>query len=384
MPTFIDDLLQDPSFLTGASLLGGQTRNIGANILGAQQAIGQIQAAKQLQAQRELALQMAQKRQQFNPADYVQDGSLNRLGLLSGAMQSGFEPADVASIVATLQRPTAKYMNLSPGGTVFNETTGEVEYQAPFKPPELPSAVREVDVLTQRLQQNPNDPVARDLLGKVTGADAKAAAADRAAALQAQREATNELRKQGQEQQNQRAQDARLMKFSAELEKAGIPQQEQVLGNIEARLAKYQKGDIPGFTKRENTAANMGLTWMLNPEAQEMRQAVQPLANLVIKDRSGAAVTTPEWERFKTELGAGSLMSSDRLRQGLKMFRELQDSAKRNFAAGVDDDTLSTYMDRNPGIKLPGRRRTAAPAGGAPTVSREDAMSELRRRGLVK
>lgn len=138
--------------------------------------------------------------------------------------------------------------------------------------------------------------------------------------------------------------------FAETLEKSNIPQLESTLVNIERIISKYKtKGedgkestkDLPGFG-----ATGMLPNFMLFADGRELRQAVAPLANLTLKDRSGAAVTNPEHERFKTELGTGVLMSDDELLRGLANARALIDSTKANHMAGAHPEVIAEYNKR--------------------------------------
>lgn len=404
----LEALLQSPAFLSGLSILSGDPRNLGQNAIAGLQAASQLQAQRQVAEQRKLALDAARRKAAFNPMDYMttkpglvaQDPNMagppvamqgttpmdlgtvqagfNRPALLSGAMSAGFDPSDVASMVNVLQKPDRKLINVGPGGALVDELTGEPVFQAPFKPPEAPSSLREIDILVERLRRNPEDVVARDTLGKITGADAKAAAADRQEQLRLQRETLNEQRKAAAEQKQTQFVDTQVGKLQDDLVREQIPQMTPVMQGIQDVLKKYPKGDLPGFSKRENAAANFGMGWMLNEEAQSVRQALMPLANITIKVRSGAAVTQPEWDRFRQELGSGTLMSPERIRQGLKMFQDIYADTVKGVGAGYSDDVVKAYERRFPGVSF-GRK---GESGGGDRA--EAAKAELRRRGLIQ
>lgn len=382
--TFIDQLLQDPSFLTGASLLGGQTRNIGANILGAQQSIAQLQAAKQQQQMQQMALERAQSQASFNPADYFNNGQLDNVGLLSGLAQHGYDPEKGAALISALS--PKKELSIIPAGATALGPNGVV-FTAPAKEPDQPSSIRELDVLQQRINQL--DPSSQEyknavtLRDKMTGATSAAEAADRAAALAEQRKNNNLLREQNQQQQQDRFTQGQVAKLQDDLTREQIPQMTPVIKGIQDVLAKYPKGTIPGFGKGENFAANHGLSWMNSDEAQSVRQAIMPLANITIKVRSGAAVTQQEWDRFRQELGSGDFMSPQRIRQGLDMFQKIYGSTIKGVGAGYSNDVVNAYENRYPDIKF-GRDKTVASPSGGGNDRAEAAKAELRRRGLLQ
>ena len=159
--------------------------------------------------------------------------------------------------------------------------------------------------------------------------------------VEAQRAANNQRAAENQSFQQTQKVQGQVNQFAGQLQKIGIPQAQQQLDTIDGILAKHKgTGDeIPGYGRIEGAVPSM----FLSSDAQELRQAVQSLANVVLKTRSGAAVTEPEQKRFIMELGNGSWMPEERLIQGLKMMRGLVDSEKTNAAAGVSNDVLSSY-----------------------------------------
>ena len=383
MATFLDNLMQDPGFLTGLSLLGGQTNQIAPNILKTQAALGQIQEQQAVNAARQQAVDAAQRRTLFNPEQYFVENmagqkQFDKPGFLAGAINAGYDLGDVSQLVKSIQPPGKQFTNVAPGGAVLDEL-GNVIYQAPFKPAESPTAIREIIDNYRAIQALPPGPL-RDAFEarqqQVTGAAAQADRQENIELRKAQIKQAEAVSEQNRIQREDQARGNRLLKFTGQLENSGIPQLEKQLQPIEEMLAKYPKGDVPGFTRTSNTLSNAGLGFTLNPQEQANRQMVQSLANVQLKDRSGAAVTNPEWERFKTELGTGSFMSSDRIRQGIGIFRNLVNSTKANLAAGLSDEDLALYNERNPGIRLPAR--AGKPGGGG--ITPEAAAAELARR----
>ena len=80
--------------------------------------------------------------------------------------------------------------------------------------------------------------------------------------------------------------------------------------------------------------------------------AVQGLQNVKIKDRSGAAVTPPEFVRLAQELGTGKFKTDDELRQGLNQALSSYRERVRNVMAGFDDETKDAYLSRE-GVENP-------------------------------
>lgn len=407
----LEALLSNPAFLAGMSVLGGDPRNTGQNMLGGLTTASNLQAAAQQRRLRDAQLRQIETRAAFNPSQYMpgapqyepmpadmagppasmiggvpqelagRRNAFDATGFLSGGMQAGFDPSELASI-AKILNPAAddKLMNLAPGGTVFDPVTRQPLYNAPFKPPEAPSALRELAGLDQLINMLPAGPQKDMFIARRDQVSGAAAQEDRKSSLAIRQAATDQAKATSEQNRMQReelARNTRVQKFAGQLETAGVPQLEKQLQGIESLISKYPKDDIPGFTRTQNTLANSGMGFTLSEEAQTNRQALQSLANVQLKDRSGAAVTNPEWERFKTELGTGSFMSSNRIRQGLAIFRNLVNSTKENFAAGVSDEDLAAYNERNPGIRLPMRGNKGGGKGG---ITPEEAAAELARR----
>jgi hypothetical protein len=89
------------------------------------------------------------------------------------------------------------------------------------------------------------------------------------------------------------------------------------------------EGSMRGLSDNEIRAAIAGMKdprllaglWETNPRAAQFAQEVSGFSNIQLKDRSGAAVTNPEFDRWRMELGSGSLITAQALRHGLTMAR---------------------------------------------------------------
>jgi len=85
---------------------------------------------------------------------------------------------------------------------------------------------------------------------------------------------------------------------------------------------------------------------LVGQEGRDLRAVVQKLTNITLKDRSGAAVTTPEFERLKKELGL-SLGKTDRdLIQSLVKFREQTNALMGAALGGTDETDLNLYFEK--------------------------------------
>ncbi|MBB4226025.1 hypothetical protein [Variovorax guangxiensis] len=206
------------------------------------------------------------------------------------------------------------------------------------------------------------------------------------AVLKAQEMAQN--RRSSEDSKNTANLEKKVTAFSTQLDKTNIPQFEALLGDIEAEVSKYsQRGDIPGYG-----ATGSLPQFLLSSEGKELRQKIAQLQNLTLKDRSGAAVTNQELQRYLNEIGTGAFANDKQLLTGLAQVRRNLNAVKQNVVAGVDDATLNEYQQRG-GIALQrGPAANAAPqkqagksnsfeaAKAADTAAME---AELRKRGVI-
>lgn len=293
-------------------------------------------------------------------------GRVDMQAMLGAGLKAGMTPAEISQIAAVQDPQGAaeaarlgKTYTLTPGQVVKDAGNGVIASNDAMPQNSQVVQIQQLTAARDKARAAGDMNGAANLqsaLDKMTGAFDQQArvqqmqqSQDNAEANRGLREDSLAMRRQQmgmmadqrtyQHQQNTQQQ---MIGLTKQLETAGLPQAEQTLQNIESKIPP--KGDIPGFDRMTNTLSKVpGGTALMSADAQTMRQAVQPLVNVVLKTRSGAAVTNPEWDRFKQELGTGAFMSSDRLRQGLASFRSLVDSQKRNIAAGQSDDVLAAY-----------------------------------------
>ena len=134
--------------------------------------------------------------------------------------------------------------------------------------------------------------------------------------------------------------EARTQRFSKELQGTGIPDATDTLQNIFSLLPEPGE-NIPGFGATRSLPA-----LMLSKNGKDLRQAVGKLMNLTIKDRSGTAVSVPEFERFKQEFGTGVFNTDEQLRTGLANALSGIQNISTNIYAGYGDDVKSKYAEQ--------------------------------------
>ena len=93
--------------------------------------------------------------------------------------------------------------------------------------------------------------------------------------------------------------------FGDRWNKVNIPQTEAALSRMEKLILKYTgvdgSGNLPGINVAEQFAGN----YLSSEQDEEVIQALAAIENALLKERSGAAVTEPEYTRFLKEVQAG-------------------------------------------------------------------------------
>ena len=112
--------------------------------------------------------------------------------------------------------------------------------------------------------------------------------------------------------------EQKVKDFQEQLKSEGILDVEQSMASIDFLTKDYitvgpggvveVKGDIPGMGATGNLPAIM-----LSQEGSQIQAAMAALANRILKERSGAAVTTPEMQRLAKELQTGLLTKDSKV-----------------------------------------------------------------------
>jgi hypothetical protein len=110
------------------------------------------------------------------------------------------------------------------------------------------------------------------------------------------------------------------------------------LDNVENLIGKYTtKGkDIPG----------MGPVGQLSytDDAKEVRSTLASLQNIILRDRSGAAVTVPEFDRLKQELSTRYYNTDADLIKSLIRFREITNQHLASQLGGFKKEDIDAYV----------------------------------------
>lgn len=416
-------LLQNPLFLGGvAGLLANPADRAQALIAG----VGQASRLKSMQQQQQLdqlKINALQNQQAFNPSDYMQTapvqngsalptalqnqmggagnqmpaalsgpigqtqqignvapqsvqpepgtptGQVDMQGLLQGGLSAGFTPQGIQQIAGIMDPATAARQalltkqDILPAGSMVTNGLGQVVANNPNLPPGSPAAT--LQQLTAARDQYPVGSAQYNMLDTAVqkqSGQLEALQNQRSFdATQAQRDFTQGMQRQQFDQRQQQQVQQQAAQFSNNLQKAGIPAMQQQLDTIDSILDKHKgtSDEVPGYGRVEGAIPGM----FLSGDAQELRQSVQSLANVILKTRSGSAVTEPEQKRFIIELGSGAWMPQERLLQGLKMMRGIVNSEKANAAAGASNDVLDAYSATPGAMDFTGYKRPSSAPG---------------------
>tara|TARA_R100000963_G_scaffold21196_1_gene14854 strand:- start:244 stop:1386 length:1143 start_codon:yes stop_codon:yes gene_type:complete len=150
-------------------------------------------------------------------------------------------------------------------------------------------------------------------------------------------------------QAEEKSVDSDVMKMGDRwVKNANIPQTEAALVRLENVLAKYPENtDIPGIDlwERHVTASLLGnvLNFPMGVEAAEVVSALAAVSNALLKERSGAAVTPHEFERFQEEIRGGAFPSDTAVRTFVAELRIALDSEKAQIAGAFRKEVRHRY-----------------------------------------
>lgn len=140
-------------------------------------------------------------------------------------------------------------------------------------------------------------------------------------------------------QAGQRTQQ-KVSQLSAALEKANLPEADAVIGSVESILSTK-----PEIAEYISGPKSLIPDMALPSEITAGKQAFQKLFNITLKNRSGAAVTIPEFERLKAEFGSGAFKKPDQLRAALEQARTIINKHYASIASGFGKDALDAYNE---------------------------------------
>ena len=138
----------------------------------------------------------------------------------------------------------------------------------------------------------------------------------------------------GEEGKITKEQRGSMQDLSKEMLKFNLPQMETEINKMESLIKEFG-GNLPGINILEE--------YDPRSDAKRVQSQYARLRNIVLKERSGAAVTNPEFERLREEIrGATFVTDADVIRwtQGL---REALESNKEAVFSGFTQDVRDLY-----------------------------------------
>ncbi len=130
-----------------------------------------------------------------------------------------------------------------------------------------------------------------------------------------------------------------VQKLGGALEKANLPEADSVLGAVEKALENKELASYLSGPK------SMLPDLAVPADIRNGRQAFQSLFNITLKNRSGAAVTIPEYERLKSEFGTGAFKTPKQLQDAVVRVREVLNKHYASVSAGFGKDALDAYNE---------------------------------------
>lgn len=134
--------------------------------------------------------------------------------------------------------------------------------------------------------------------------------------------------------------------------KSGVGTMDTILSPIEAEISRYMtkeivngevvwKGSLPGWATVNKYQKY--LRGQKGYEAREFAEKATSLINNILKTRSGAAVTEPEWERLVAEYATGWTTSAG-FAGWVERIRDYTEKTRENVLGGYQPIVVNRYM----------------------------------------
>ena len=136
--------------------------------------------------------------------------------------------------------------------------------------------------------------------------------------------------------------------------KADLSGLDTAISQAEEMITSYKGKDIPGLSK-------MNVMERMTAEGSKNATRVKSVSNILMKLRSGAAVTESEAKRFSEEMSSAPIVTDELWIDWLSRLRLLVDERKRELYAGVPPEVIELYQSRQ-GKKKDKKSRTSTQA----------------------
>ena len=325
------------------------------------------------QQQRLMAERLRQRQEQAAAMQGANEQA-NQFNTLAAVAQMANNPGAAQVVQLAMRNAQAQHKPINLGAQGFALPASGKFIQSPMYDDEK-DAQREQQrvLLATQLQQRDADRAER--LGYQRQRDSEA---------NALRMSLAELRAQGRASETDRAAekadraaekaaanlDKDVQRYSTTIDKAGLPEVMNAAQAVRSVLSSNKSGSLSGFGRVQGLIPDA----LASNEMQANRALMQDAANIILKSRSGTAVTTPEQVRFLRAVGSGVGMDEATLRTGwsnvLSTIGARAASLGAGWAPAVHDefvrrggqDYRNFKFDPIPGAVLPqARKATATP-----------------------
>lgn len=123
------------------------------------------------------------------------------------------------------------------------------------------------------------------------------------------------------------------------ISQSGIPELNQTLNEITAITSRHK--DLPGYGQ-----TGWVPEFALSSEGKKLRSQIGNLFNVVLKDRSGAAVTDQELTRLKNEFLTNKWNTDEDIRTGLEQYKNRLVEVVRNINAASPEEAVEGYKKK--------------------------------------
>lgn len=317
------------------------------------------------QQQRLMAERLRQRQEQAAAMQGANEQA-NQFNTLAAVTQMANNPGAAQAVQLAMRNAQAQHKPINLGAQGFALPASGKFIQSPMYDDEK-DAQREQQriLLATQLQQRDADRAER--LGYQRQRDSEA---------NALRMSLAELRAQGQASGADRAAekaaanlDKDVQRYSTTIDKAGLPEVMSAVQSVQAVLSSNKPGSLSGFGRVQGLIPDA----LASNEMQSNRALMQDAANIILKSRSGAAVTTPEQVRFLRAVGSGVGMDEATLRTGWSNVMSTIGARAASLGAGWAPEVHDEFVRRGgqdyrnfkfdpiPGAVLPQARKAAAP-----------------------
>jgi hypothetical protein len=133
----------------------------------------------------------------------------------------------------------------------------------------------------------------------------------------------------------------------------------QMLGSVSDGDLRAAQQWLQGGAARQSIAAGIA------PRAEQVGQAIAELQDIMLRDRSGAAVTDQEFQRLRSELGTNWWSSPESLRRAIGRMRATNQAIQEGLGAAYGIDVVDAYEANRQALRNRGGQRPSSGGGGS-------------------